>query len=86
MASVGIKVLKEQLSEYVTKARAGEHIVITDRGEEVAELVPLSPERQAMKALVRGGVVRWSGVKPAGLRGITVDGDPVADAVLDARR
>jgi hypothetical protein len=60
--------------------------VITDRGEEVAELGPLSPERRAVKALAQRGLVRWSGSKPAGLSGIRIEGDSVSEAVLDARR
>jgi prevent-host-death family protein len=85
MGTVGIKVLKERLSEYVALARGGERIIVTDRGEEVAELVPLSPERQALKCLQRAGRVRWSGSKPVGLRGVPVHGADVASAVVEDR-
>ncbi|HBZ71117.1 MAG TPA: prevent-host-death protein [Deltaproteobacteria bacterium] len=40
MRSVGIKVLKDKLSEYVRLASTGETILITDRDRVVAELVP----------------------------------------------
>lgn len=40
MKAVGIKQLKAQLSEYVRQARAGETILVTDRAEVVAQLVP----------------------------------------------
>ena len=40
MRTVGIKALKDQLSEHVQRAAAGETIQITDRGRVVAELVP----------------------------------------------
>ena len=40
MKSVGIKVLKNKLSEYVKLASAGETILVTDRDEVVAELGP----------------------------------------------
>jgi len=86
MSTVGIKMLKENLSEYVAMARAGERVVITDRGEEVAEIVPLSPERQAMKRLVAAGAVRWSGRKPRIESGPTNPGPPVSDAVIEDRR
>jgi antitoxin (DNA-binding transcriptional repressor) of toxin-antitoxin stability system len=43
MRTVGIKVLKDKLSEYVRLASTGETILITDRDRVVAELVP--PER-----------------------------------------
>ncbi len=39
---VGIRELKSRLSEYVGRAAKGERIVVTDRGREVAELVPLA--------------------------------------------
>jgi antitoxin (DNA-binding transcriptional repressor) of toxin-antitoxin stability system len=38
--SVGLKVLKNKLSEYVRKASNGETILITDREVVVAEIVP----------------------------------------------
>jgi prevent-host-death family protein len=44
MKEVGIRELKNRLSHYVRQARAGQEIVVTDRGERVAELVP--PQRR----------------------------------------
>jgi prevent-host-death family protein len=40
MKSVGLRELKNRLSEYVREVRAGEGVLVTDRGEVVAELVP----------------------------------------------
>lgn len=40
MRSVGLKVLKNKLSEYVRIAAAGETVLVTDRDRIVAELVP----------------------------------------------
>jgi prevent-host-death family protein len=40
MRKVGLKVLKNKLSEYVRAAAAGETVVITDRNRIVAEIVP----------------------------------------------
>jgi len=40
MRSVGIKTLKNKLSEYVRLAAAGETVLVTDRDQVVAELVP----------------------------------------------
>ena len=39
MHSVGIKALKNKLSEYLRAAAAGETVLVTDRGQVVAELV-----------------------------------------------
>ena len=38
MISVGIRALKDRLSEYLRMVRSGEEILVTDRGEPVAEL------------------------------------------------
>lgn len=45
MRAVGIKVLKNKLSEYVRLAAAGETVLVTDRGQVVAELGPPAPGR-----------------------------------------
>lgn len=47
---VGVRELKNSLSAYLRRARAGEHIVVTDRGATVARLVPpdLPPHLIAM--------------------------------------
>jgi len=40
MKSVGIRELKNRLSEYIREVRSGEAVLVTDRGDVVAELVP----------------------------------------------
>jgi antitoxin (DNA-binding transcriptional repressor) of toxin-antitoxin stability system len=45
MRAVGLKVLKNKLSEYVRLAQGGETILVTDRDRVVAELVPPRPGR-----------------------------------------
>lgn len=86
MKTVGIKELKAHLSRYVQQAQRGERVIITDRGEEVAELVPLSSEREAALLLASQGKLKWSGGKPAGLHGIAVRGKPLSETVLEDRR
>ena len=85
MVKVGIKELKAKLSEYVERARGGEMVVVTDRGEPVAELVPLSPTKRRLLELVDAGELSWGGGKPKGLRGIVVRGEPMSDTVIKAR-
>jgi prevent-host-death family protein len=38
--TVGIRELKNRLSEYLREVRLGESVLVTDRGEAVAELTP----------------------------------------------
>ncbi|HXX56166.1 MAG TPA: type II toxin-antitoxin system prevent-host-death family antitoxin [Candidatus Nitrosotalea sp.] len=40
MKSVGLRELKNRLSEYVREVRSGEGVLVTDRGQVVAELFP----------------------------------------------
>ncbi|CAN5851412.1 hypothetical protein BH24ACI5_BH24ACI5_23360 [soil metagenome] len=61
MRSVGLKVLKNKLSEYVRLVAGGETVLITDRDRVVAELVPPAEGRGhsvddvALAELVRHG-------------------------------
>ena len=48
MRAVGLKVLKNKLSEYVRMAANGETVLITDRDRVVAELVPPASGRAAI--------------------------------------
>jgi antitoxin (DNA-binding transcriptional repressor) of toxin-antitoxin stability system len=66
MRSVGLKILKNKLSEYVRLAAAGEAIIVTDRDRVVAEIVPPRPGFDRLMAdpvLARG--VREGWLKPA---------------------
>jgi antitoxin (DNA-binding transcriptional repressor) of toxin-antitoxin stability system len=45
MRSVGLKILKNKLSEYVRLAAGGETVLITDRDRVVAEMIPPQPGR-----------------------------------------
>lgn len=64
MRSVGLKVLKNRLSEYVRLAASGETVLITDRDRVVAELTPPREGRSPdlddarLAQLVREGVVK----------------------------
>lgn len=86
MLAVGIKELKGKLSGYVDRVRHGEEIVVTDRGIEVALLIPVSRERRAITQLVGSGKVAWTGGKPGGIKGIKAKGQTLAKTMLKDRR
>ena len=48
MRSVGLKVLKNKLSEYVRLAASGETVLVTDRDRVVAEIGPPQPGRSPL--------------------------------------
>lgn len=50
MRAVGLKVLKNKLSEYVRIAERGETVLVTDRDRVVAEIVPPDKSRSPLMA------------------------------------
>jgi prevent-host-death family protein len=86
MVSVGIRELKGKLSGYIHRVRQGEEIVVTDRGREIAMVIPISCERNAINRLTSSGRAAWAGGKPRGLKGIKVKGKPLSKTVLENRR
>lgn len=89
MTSVGVRALRNNLSEYLRRVREGELLVITDRGKPVGELGPAAGGRNAELArmLVRKGVAEWSGGKPKGLSGAPrPKAGLVSVAVIEDRR
>jgi antitoxin (DNA-binding transcriptional repressor) of toxin-antitoxin stability system len=50
MRAVGLKILKNKLSEYVRLAAGGETVLVTDRDRVVAEIVPPRGDRGALAA------------------------------------
>jgi antitoxin (DNA-binding transcriptional repressor) of toxin-antitoxin stability system len=50
MRSVGLKVLKNRLSEYIRIAAAGETVLVTDRDRVVAEIGPPQAGRASLAA------------------------------------
>lgn len=64
MESAGVAELKARLSEYLARVKAGEEVLVTDRGRPVARLVPVGPvpddetEAARLRTLEREGLVR----------------------------
>ncbi len=89
MVSVGVRELRDNLSEYLSRVRDGESLVITDRGKPIGELGPVAGGRSAelARTLVRQGVASWHGGKPKGLSGAPrPKAGLVSAAVIEDRR
>ncbi len=73
MKTVGIRELKNRLSEYLREVRAGESVLVTDRGEVVAEFSPPGQGQidasvpAGLRALARRGLATLGSPGDAGL-------------------
>lgn len=62
--SVGIRELKGHLSEYLQRVRAGETVLITDRGQPVGRIVPVAqPLEDRLESMAQAGLIVWNGKK-----------------------
>lgn len=87
--AVGVRTLKAQLSQYLTRVAAGEQITVTDRGRPVATISPIGqPSTPAwLRSVVADRRARWSGGKPKGLATrVPSRGKRASTMVLDDRR
>lgn len=88
MAKVGVRELKNRLSHYLELAKNGEPITVTDRGREIALILPItrSREEERLMGLVRQGRASWSGGKPTGAaQRLHWPGKPLSEIVIEDR-
>ena len=83
MKAVGIKTLKNKLSEYVRLAASGETVLVTDRDQVVAELGPPRTQRSPILAdAMLADAVREGWITPPALVG---SGPPPRKPVMSFR-
>ncbi len=85
---VGIRKLKSHLSHYLKLVKAGEVLIITDRGKPIGRIVPMGlPAEKRIANMVQAGMAEWNGGKPAPYRPRVVNRGPrqVADLVEEGR-
>lgn len=71
MCAVGLKVLKNKLSEYVRLAASGETVLITDRDQVVAEMTPPHSGRsESVADAMLADAVRKGWITPPTHRGV----------------
>ena len=58
-SSVGVRELRQNLSRYLERVKAGEAFVVTERGSEVARLTPSGARQSALARLIadRGATI-----------------------------
>jgi antitoxin (DNA-binding transcriptional repressor) of toxin-antitoxin stability system len=95
MQAVGIRELKDRLSEYLRKVQAGEVVLVTDRGRVVAEIrepsaapltrpVPSGLQRLALEGRIRLGTIPNSPELYPRMTRVAPDG--TADRLIDEDR
>jgi prevent-host-death family protein len=85
---IGIRELKSTLSECVREVKSGRTIVVTDRGQPVARIIPEAISlRDRVEALKQAGTIAWSGrrLRPATAVGKVRGAKTVADLVVENR-
>ena len=88
MKTAAVSKLKASLSEYLARVKAGEEVIVTERGKPIAKIVPLSRGQAEVPAhlleLARAGLIRLgSGKFPKGFWRMPHPADPTG-AVLKA--
>ena len=89
MVSVGVRELKDRLSHYLARVKAGEEIAVTDRGREIAVIRPpaRSAAQRGLEQLRDEGIVRWGGGRPtAPAKPVQGRGRATSELVLEDRR
>ena len=61
MDSIGIRELKQNTSEVISKVARGKHLIVTDRGRPVAQLIPLQKSR--IDDLIESGQLKAATLK-----------------------
>lgn len=60
--SVGTRQLRNHLSAYLRRVKAGETITITERGKPVGQIVPVQADLSSrLKKMAEAGVIEWNG-------------------------
>ncbi len=86
---VGTRELKNRLSEYLRKVKAGETVTVTERGVIIGQIVPVRPSLdERMKVLVEAGIADWNMKKlePYQPTAINTGERQVSDLVIEDRQ
>ena len=88
-SAVGARELKTRLGTYLRRVREGRTVLVTDRGEPVAELRPLPPDTSVPAALLKLSSKRAVTLpvrkSMLAFRPIRSQGRALSDAVLEDR-
>lgn len=85
---VGTRELKNKLSEYLRRVKAGETFIVTERGRAIGQIIPIGASlEERMKALQAAGFLEWSGkkLKPRQPTIVNRGAKPISEIVSEGR-
>lgn len=84
--AVGVRELKARLGEYLRTVRAGKTLVVTDRGQPIAELRPLTDDLdQKLSKLRAAGLIGGGSGRLKPFEPLQIPSVSLSDAVLEDR-
>jgi prevent-host-death family protein len=86
MAEAGVRDLRDHLSRYLERVRAGEELTVTDRGHPIARLVPVGGTNTFDRLIAEGLVVPAASRRRARPKARVSATGPVSDLVAEQRR
>jgi prevent-host-death family protein len=85
---VGTRELKNKLSEYMRRVKAGETIIVTEHGKTIGQIVPVKPTvDERIQAMVAAGQMEWNGekLKPYQPKAVNKGDRLLSDLVVEDR-
>ncbi len=85
---VGARELKNKLSEYLRRVKAGETIIVTEHGKSIGQIVPIKPSvEERLQTMVSAGQAEWDGkkLKPYQPRTVNKSSYQISDLVIESR-
>ena len=86
--TVGTRELKNRLSEYLRRVKAGETVIITERGKAVGQILPIQADlSNRLKKMAEAGLVEWNGepVPPYQAKAVNRGTRLLSDLVVEER-
>jgi len=93
MSTVGVKQLKNRLTEYLRYTKQGEEVIVTERGTPIALIQPIRSADKAasleakLASLAARGAIKLPTQKPLKrVRLVNVSGKPISKTITEDRR
>ena len=86
MERVGVRELRQNLSVYLRRVKAGQRLEVTERGQPVARLEPIAGDESLARLEREGRIVRRGGGDLSRIRPLRLDLERPLSAILAEMR